>query len=219
MGPVAQEDESLAGAGQARADRVDLREHRPLLGRRVVEVAADDHEVEALEQLRVARPGLDELRDALDTVESRHREEQRKPSRRSGSDPTAVQSERIAGASCATGCLAAVSTAIPSGTVQTRSGRTASNEAEQRAQLPLGTRSGQHRQRVRLSQHPFDEPRPEHVVVLEIGGRKVSRSSRPAASLSRRTECGSGARVNTTGTPSLRKTRAATNVPTSAKRR
>ena len=50
------------------------------------------------------------------------------PSRRSGSDPIAVQSGRIAGASCATGCRAAVSTAIPSGTVQTRSGRTASNE-------------------------------------------------------------------------------------------
>src|SRR4051794_27510029 len=58
------------------ADIVELTEHQHLLRRRLLEAAADDHQVERTVDLVVARPRLEQEREALDPMQAADADEQ-----------------------------------------------------------------------------------------------------------------------------------------------
>ena len=172
--PMAQKDEAPPGTRQARADGLDLREQAdrssavglsrsPPTTTRLKPSSSSGSPAHASTSCEIPLTRLSRA-----TVSSSG-----SPSRRSRSDPMAAASERIAGASGAgTGRWPRPCPRRSLRGWSKPSGRTASNEGP--ASSARSSRStpgrGEHRQRVGLSQHPLDEPRPEDVVVLEIGG-------------------------------------------------
>src|SRR5215217_7668762 len=60
------------------ADIVELTEHQRLLRRRLLEAAADDHQVERTVEFAVAGPRLEQEREALDPMQAADADEQRK---------------------------------------------------------------------------------------------------------------------------------------------
>ena len=139
------------------------------LGCRVLEIAADDREIEALEQAGIARPGLDERRDALHPVEPGDREEQREPAPLSGQrgDRRGEGADRRPAGHDGLPCGGV--DGDPSGIVQRRSGSDCvEGRPEQLPKLALEAWSRKHGERGGLAHHPIDEPRAENVLLLQI---------------------------------------------------
>jgi len=171
--PMAEWDKAASCLREPRADSSDLRDHVTLLGCRVLEIASDDCEVEALEQTGIARPGLDERRDALHPVEPGDREEQRKPAPLSGQrgdrrgEGAGRRPAGVDGVPCGGVDGDPLGDRAEAIGVDCGEGR-----PEQLPKLALEARSGKHGERGGLAHHPIEEPRAEDVLVLEIGRGK-----------------------------------------------
>ena len=78
MGAVPEQQQPLPRPRVASPDLAHGADHASFLGRGMLEVPADDGEVEGGEELWVARPRLEQAVEALDAMEPPHRDDQRK---------------------------------------------------------------------------------------------------------------------------------------------
>ena len=77
MRPVAEQQEPVTGSWMTVAGRLQRLQNRALFGARLRKIAADDGEVRSIAQRRVARPGLEQRREALDAVQPPDRQDER----------------------------------------------------------------------------------------------------------------------------------------------